>query len=64
MLYLILGIVLGAAFHEFWTELFDRCRNKINDWTRSPVQGDGSVVEGEVVQEAANPSSSKEAPAS
>ncbi len=32
MLYLILGIVLGAAFHEFWIELFNKVQNKVNQW--------------------------------
>ncbi|WMS86121.1 hypothetical protein [Pleionea litopenaei] len=35
MLYLIVGIVLGAAFHEFWTELFCSVKNKITQWTQS-----------------------------
>ncbi len=64
MLYLIIGIVLGAAFHEFWKELFDKCRNKINEWTAGTAKKDGDVVEGEVVQETTEKPEHKEAPAS
>ena len=71
MLYLIVGIVLGAAFHEFWHELFQKCRTKINQWTAGEnANKDGDVVEGEVVEpktESAGQnkeSSQKEAPQS
>jgi hypothetical protein len=66
MLYLIVGIVLGAAFHEFWHELFQKCRNKVNQWTagdnvksgsykkdnanKESTKKDGDVMEGEVVE--------------
>ena len=66
MLYLIVGIVLGAAFHEFWHELFQKCRNKVNQWTagdnvkndsykkdnanKESAKKDGDVMEGEVVE--------------
>lgn len=35
MLELIVGIVLGAAFHEFWKDLFVKAKNKINGWMDS-----------------------------
>ena len=51
MLELVIGIVLGAAFHEFWKELFDKCRRKINEWSSKHQHKEGEVVEGEVVED-------------
>ncbi len=64
MLYLIIGIVLGAAFHEFWHDLFHKAKNKISDWTSEQKKGDGDVVEGEVVQPEQSESHDKSQPAS
>ncbi|MEE4244351.1 MAG: hypothetical protein V2I33_03005 [Kangiellaceae bacterium] len=64
MLELIIGIVLGTAFHEFWQDLFDKAKAKINQWSSSEHKADGEVVEGEVVQEAQASDGQKEAPAS
>ena len=35
MLELIIGIVLGAAFHEFWKDLFIKGKDKVNQWMDS-----------------------------
>jgi hypothetical protein len=35
MLELIVGIVLGAAFHEFWKDLFMKAKDKVNQWMSS-----------------------------
>jgi hypothetical protein len=35
MLELIIGIVLGAAFHEFWKDLFFKAKDKVNQWMDS-----------------------------
>jgi hypothetical protein len=35
MLELIVGIVLGAAFHEFWKDLFFKAKSKVNQWMDS-----------------------------
>ncbi len=63
MLELIVGIVLGAAFHDFWKELFLKSKNKVNQWmsSGSPKNSDakGDVVEGEIVDSPKD----KEAPA-
>jgi hypothetical protein len=35
MLELIVGIVLGATFHEFWKDLFFKAKDKVNQWMDS-----------------------------
>ena len=64
MLLLIVGIVLGAAFHEFWHDLYQKAKNKIGQWTSDSKTGEGDVVEGEVVQPEKSESKDKEQPAS
>ncbi|WP_144392594.1 hypothetical protein [Pleionea sediminis] len=62
MLYLVIGIVLGAAFHEFWHDLFYKAKKKVSDWTADKSTKDqGEVVEGEVV--GSNETNEKEQPA-
>ena len=39
MLELIIGIVLGAAFHEFWNDIFQKIKAKISEWTTSAKDG-------------------------
>ncbi len=32
---LIVGIILGACFPEFWAELYQSIKNKLVSWTNS-----------------------------
>ena len=48
---LIVGIVLGAAFHEFWIDLFHKARKKVNQWLEPSDKSAGETVDGEVVNE-------------
>ncbi|NVJ50600.1 MAG: hypothetical protein HWE13_00705 [Gammaproteobacteria bacterium] len=67
MLYLIVGIVLGAAFHEFWSNLYHGVKNKIQRWTedseRAPsARSDAEkVYDGEVVDSPTDEPSSRSA---
>ena len=59
MLYLSVGIVVGAAFHEFWHELFQKCRNKVNQWTAGDNVKNDSYKKDNANKESANKESAK-----
>ena len=31
---LIIGIIIGATFHEFWGQVFKYAKKKISEWTK------------------------------
>ncbi len=33
MIYLIIGIIIGATFHEFWEQVFKFAKRKVSEWT-------------------------------
>lgn len=33
MIELIIGIIVGATFHEFWQQVFNYAKRKISRWT-------------------------------
>ncbi len=33
MIELIIGIIVGATFHEFWQQVFKYAKRKISRWT-------------------------------
>ena len=47
MLYLIIGIVIGAAFHEFWHELFQKVKALASEWfsDKGSAGEDGSTAQ-------------------
>ena len=34
MIELIIGIIIGATFHEFWAQVFRFAKRKVSDWTK------------------------------
>lgn len=34
MIELIIGIIIGATFHEFWGQVFKYAKKKVSDWTK------------------------------
>ena len=34
MIELIIGIIIGATFHEFWAQVFQFVKRKISNWTK------------------------------
>ena len=33
MIELIIGIIIGATFHEFWEQVYIFAKRKVSDWT-------------------------------
>ena len=34
MIELIIGIIIGATFHEFWGQVFRYAKKKVSEWTK------------------------------
>jgi len=35
MIELIIGIIIGATFHEFWGQVFRYAKKKVSEWTNN-----------------------------
>lgn len=33
MIELIIGVIIGATFHEFWSQVFKFVKKKVADWS-------------------------------